>query len=146
LLGQAYPFVKLPAEYLAKRQLGIDVGAFADRVPARGLDLAVINIMEKIGFRPIYDDEGNKTTISGFTQYALGNAIPLISRLQRLSGGALGGKESYATRTGQSWLNELGIPVRVIKDNDVRNEFINRTFTLKDFVGEMVSRGYIPED
>ena len=146
LLGQAYPFVKLPAEYLAKRQLGIDVGAFADRVPARGLDLAVINIMEKIGFRPIYDDEGNKTTISGFTQYALGNAIPLISRLQRLSGGAFGGKESYATRTGQSWLNELGIPVRIIKDSDVRNEFINRTFTLKDFVGEMVSRGYIPED
>jgi hypothetical protein len=146
LLGQAYPFVKLPAEYLAKRQLGIDVGAFADRVPARGLDLAVINIMEKIGFRPIYDDEGNKTTISGFTQYALGNAIPLISRLQRLSGGVLGGKESYATRTGQSWLNELGIPVRVIKDSDVRNEFINRTFTLKDFVGEMVSRGYIPKD
>ena len=146
LLGQAYPFVKLPAEYLAKRQLGIDVGAFADRVPARGLDLAVINIMEKIGFRPIYDDEGNKTTISGFTQYALGNAIPLISRLQRLSGGVLGGKENYATRTGQSWMNELGIPVRVIKDSDVRNEFINRTFTLKDFVDNMIKYDYIPKE
>jgi hypothetical protein len=146
LIGQAYPFVKLPAEYLAKRQLGIDVGPFPDRVPARGLDLAVINIMEKIGFDPIYDDEGNKTTISGFTQYALGNAIPLISRLQRLSGGVLGGKENYATRTGQSWMNELGIPIRVIKDSDVRSEFINRTFTLKDFTKEAIDRKLIPAE
>jgi hypothetical protein len=146
LIGQAYPFIKLPAEYLAGRQLGIDVGDFAERAPARGLDLAVINIMEKLGFDPIYDKENNKTTISGFTQYALGNAIPLISRLQRLSGGRLGGKENYETRTGQSWLNELGIPIRIIKDVDVRSEFINRTFTLKDFVSDMIKRGYIPEE
>jgi hypothetical protein len=29
LIGQAYPFVKLPVEYFAGRQLGIDVGPFA---------------------------------------------------------------------------------------------------------------------
>lgn len=145
LIGQAYPFVKLPAEYLAKRQLGIDVGPFPDQAPARGLDLALLNIMEKIGFTPLVDDQGNKT-ISGFTQYALGNAIPLISRLQRLSGGSLGGKENYATRTGQSWLNELGIPIRIIKDDNVRSELINRQFTLKDFVKEMIDRKLIPSE
>ena len=76
----------------------------------------------------------------------MGNAIPLISRLQRLSGGTLGGKENYATRTGQSWMNELGIPIRVIKDSDVRSEFINRTFTLKDFTKEMIDRKLIPAE
>lgn len=145
LIGQAYPFIKLPIEYFAGRQLGIDVGPFGDRVPARGLDLAAINVLEKIGFKSITDKQGNKT-ISGFTQYALGNAIPLISRIERLSGGSLGGKENYATRTGQSWLAELGIPIRIIKDENVRSEFINRTFTLRDFVKDMIKYGYIPEE
>jgi hypothetical protein len=43
-------------------------------------------------------------------------------------------------------MNELGIPVRVIKDSDVRNEFINRTFTLKDFVDNMIKYDYIPKE
>jgi hypothetical protein len=145
LIGQAYPFVKLPVEYFAKKQLGIDVGPFPERTPARGLELAAVNVLESIGFDPIYDKEGNKT-IAGFTQYALGNAIPLISRIQRLSGGSLGGKENYATRTGQSWLNELGIPITIIKDNNVRSEFINRQFTLKDLTKELISRNLIPAE
>jgi stress response protein YsnF len=145
LIGQAYPFIKLPAEYLAGRQLGLDVGPFPERTPARGLELAAVNVLESIGFDPIYDKEGNKT-IAGFTQYALGNAIPLISRIQRLSGGSLGGKENYATRTGQSWLNELGIPITIIKDDNVRSEFINRQFTLKDLTKELISRNLIPAE
>jgi hypothetical protein len=145
LIGQTYPFVKFPVEYFAGRQLGIDVGPFDERTPARGLELAAVNVLESIGFDPIYDKEGNKT-IAGFTQYALGNAIPLISRIQRLSGGSLGGKENYTTRTGQSWLNELGIPITIIKDNNVRSEFINRKFTLKDFTDEMISRNLIPAE
>jgi hypothetical protein len=145
LIGQAYPFVKLPVEYFAGKQLGIDVGPFPERTPARGLELAAVNVLESIGFDPIYDKEGNKT-IAGFTQYALGNAIPLISRIQRLSGGSLGGKENYATRTGQSWLNELGIPITIIKDNNVRSEFINRQFTLKDLTKELISRNLIPAE
>jgi hypothetical protein len=145
LIGQTYPFIKFPVEYAAGRQLGIDVGPFDERTPARGLELAAVNVLESIGFDPIYDKEGNKT-IAGFTQYALGNAIPLISRIQRLSGGSLGGKENYTTRTGQSWLNELGIPITIIKDNNVRSEFINRKFTLKDFTDEMISRNLIPEE
>jgi hypothetical protein len=145
LIGQAYPFVKFPVEYFAKRQLGIDVGPFDKRTPARGLELAAVNVLESIGFDPIYDKEGNKT-IAGFTQYALGNAIPLISRIQRLSGGSLGGKENYTTRTGQSWLNELGIPITIIKDNNVRSEYINRKFTLKDLVKDLVDRNLIPAE
>jgi hypothetical protein len=145
LVGQTYPFLKLPIEYFANRQLGIDVGPFDERTPARGLELAAVNVLESIGFDPIYDKEGNKT-IAGFTQYALGNAIPLISRIQRLSGGSLGGRENYTTRTGQSWLNELGIPITIIKDNNVRSEFINRKFTLKDFTDEMITRNLIPAE
>jgi hypothetical protein len=145
LIGQAYPFVKFPVEYFAGRQLGIDVGPFDERTPARGLELAAVNVLESIGFDPIYDKEGNKT-IAGFTQYALGNAIPLISRIQRLSGGSLGGKENYTTRTGQSWLNELGIPITIIKDNNVRSEYINRKFTLKDLVKDLVDRNLIPAE
>jgi hypothetical protein len=145
LVGQAYPIYKLPVEYIAGRQLGIDVGPFPERAPARGLELAAVNVLESIGFTPIYDKQGNKT-IAGFTQYALGNAIPLISRIQRLSGGTLGGKENYATRTGQSWLNELGIPLRIIKDDNVRSELINRQFTLKEFTKEMIDRNLIPSE
>jgi hypothetical protein len=145
LVGQAYPIYKLPFEYIAGKQLGIDVGPFPERTPARGLELAAVNVLESIGFDPIYDKQGNKT-IKGFTQYALGNAIPLISRIQRLSGGSLGGKENYATRTGQSWLNELGIPITIIKDDNVRSELINRQFTLKDFTKEMIDRNLIPSE
>lgn len=145
LLGQAYPIYKLPVEFAVGKQLGIDVGPFDERVPARGLELAAVNVLESIGFDPIYDKQGNKT-IRGFTQYALGNAIPLISRIQRLSGGSLGGKENYTTRTGQSWLNELGIPLTIIKDDNVRSEFINRKFTLKDLTKEMIDRNLIPSE
>ena len=145
LVGQAYPIYKLPFEYIAGKQLGIDVGPFPERTPARGLELVAVNVLESIGFDPVYDKQGNKT-IRGFTQYALGNAIPLISRIQRLSGGSLGGKENYATRTGQSWLNELGIPITIIKDDNVRSELINRQFTLKDFTKEMIDRNLIPSE
>jgi hypothetical protein len=145
LVGQAYPIYKLPFEYIAGKQLGIDVGPFPERTPARGLELAAVNVLESIGFDPVYDKQGNKT-IKGFTQYALGNAIPLISRIQRLSGGSLGGKENYATRTGQSWLNELGIPITIIKDDNVRSELINRQFTLKDLTKELISRNLIPSE
>jgi hypothetical protein len=145
IIGQAYPVYKLPFEFVAGRQLGLNVGPFPEKTPARGLELAAVNVLEAIGFDPVYDKEGNKT-IRGFTQYALGNAIPLISRLQRLSGGTLGGKENYATRTGQSWLNELGIPITIIKDDNVRSELINRQFTLKDFTKEMISRNLIPAE
>jgi len=145
IIGQAYPVYKLPFEFIAGRQLGINVGPFDERTPARGLELAAVNVLEAIGFDPVYDKQGNKT-IRGFTQYALGNAIPLISRLQRLSGGTLGGKENYTTRTGQSWLNELGIPITIIKDNNVRSELINRQFTLKDFTKEMIDRKLIPAE
>jgi hypothetical protein len=145
IIGQAYPVYKLPFEFVAGRQLGLNVGPFPEKTPARGLELAAVNVLEAIGFDPVYDKEGNKT-IRGFTQYALGNVIPLISRLQRLSGGTLGGKENYATRTGQSWLNELGIPITIIKDDNVRSELINRQFTLKDFTKEMISRNLIPAE
>lgn len=145
LIGQSYPIFKLPIEYLAGRQLGLDVGPLKERVPARGLELAYVNVLEALGFDAKY--KNGVKTVSGFTQYALGNAIPLISRIQRLSGGSLGGKENYTTRTGQSWLNELGIPLRIIKDDAVRSEYINRTFTLKDLVEDMISRNIIlPEE
>ena len=145
LIGSAYPYIKLPFEKYAGKNLGIDVGPFPERVPAKGIDLLFVKVMDIVGFDPIYDENKQMTT-SGFAQYARGNINPIVARLQRLSGGKLGGKETYATRTGASWMSELGIPLSIIQDSAVRGEYINRKFKLEDWVKDLISRNLLPKE
>ena len=147
LAGMMYPLYKVPIEMLAGKQLGIDTGPFPEFQEAKGIDRALAEILARTpGLTGETRKGRNKPReISGRASYAAGQFLPLIANLQRLSGGALGGKESYGKRTLSAWLNFFGIPYEQVGETQERAERLRRQFDIRDAVNEMVKLGFIPE-
>ena len=69
--------------------------------------------------------------------------IPTVGTAQRLSGGALGGKETYNERQLTSLATFLGLPVRNIGPRQQRGEAINRQFKLAEELQNLAQTGKI---
>lgn len=140
-VGQINPALKVPAELLLlNKQAAMDIPFNQDRmVEAKGMDAAIAWVGDKLGLEPVgqRDPKTGKLMITPKAQYFAGAVAPPISKAQRLgyglTGGLTGGKESYQERTLTSWLNEIGIPLRQIGEDQQRSEAINRQFEMKDF-------------
>jgi len=81
--------------------------------------------------------------IADFPSYALGNILPLIANLQRISGGRLGGKESYADRQNAAIATFTGIPIDFVTDRMQGSEAIGRQFDIRDYAGELNRLGLL---
>lgn len=143
LLSQASPLVKVPIEVaVADKQVGLGV-PFTDKwEKARGIDA----LMAKLGAVLGQDWLGKQTEdgllVNPKASYSVSSMIPLIAKIERLSGGKLGGKANYADRVLASWLNEIGIPYKNAGPYE-RGEAINRQFNLKDFATKLEEQGKI---
>jgi hypothetical protein len=147
LAGMAYPLYKVPIEIAAGRQLGIDTGPFEPYQEAKGIDRALAEILARTPLAgETRQPAGEPRQISGRASYAAGQFLPLIATLQRLSGGRLGGKESYGKRTLAAWLNFFGIPLETIGEPQQRSEQLRRQFDIKDAIKEMVDLNIIPPE
>lgn len=146
LIGQMYPMFKLPVELaIADKQLAMDI-PFTDKYEkARGLDALIAKLGAATG-RDWLGREGEDggLEINPRVSYAIGNLMPSIATAQRLTGGALGGKEQYADRQLQSLATFLGIPLRNPEPYQ-RGELIGRQFKTKDLMNELVRRGLVPK-
>jgi hypothetical protein len=60
-----------------------------------------------------------------------------------VTGGNIGGKESYKERTLSSWANWLGLPIRELGPDQQRSEAISRQFEVKDFAKVLEKRGQL---
>ena len=69
--------------------------------------------------------------------------MPLIATLQRISGGKLGGKESYADRQNAAIATFTGIPLDFVTDRMQGSEAIGRQFAIKDYAGELNRLGLL---
>ena len=146
-VGQLNPVIKVPTElaYLNK-QAALNIPFNQDRmVEAKGMDAAIAWVGDKLGLEPIgmRDPETGKLMITQKAQYFAGAVAPPVSKAQRLSGGLIGGKESYNERMLSSWLNEMGVPVRQIGPDQQRSEAISRQFEMKDFAKMLEKQGKI---
>lgn len=142
LVGMMYPEIKLPLEILSGKMLSTDI-PFSDKYDeAKGIDKLAALLMERVGVgtRRNADD---KLEIAPVASYGIGNAIPLIGKVERLTGGVFGGKSSYQERALSSLMTELGIPARKVGARQQRGELINRQFTTADFIKELTRMGDI---
>lgn len=152
LIGQMYPTYKLPFEMIARRQMATGV-PFTDKYDeAKGLDRLLAEISKKtLGDTGLPFSEGplarvnadGKTELDPFISYGVGNAIPLIAKIQRLAGGLLGGKPTYQERTATSWLSEFGIPVRNVGEREQRGATIGKQFDIAGLMKELARRGLV---
>lgn len=147
LLGQTNPLVKLLPELILNKQAATGQPFTGKYEKARGADKAIAWLAENLGVGGIgrTNPEG-ELEINPKFNYALGNIMPTIGTAQRLSGGAIGGKESYQERALSSWLTALGVPVRNFGPNQQRGEAINRQFNLAKELADLARQGKIQKN
>ena len=148
LIGSAYPTYKLPIEQIAGKQLGLDIPFKDEPREAVGIDKALATALNAIGLESMAPKVRTETgeeiqQITDFPSYALGNFVPLIATLQRLAGGKLGGKESYADRQNAAIATFTGIPLDFVTDRMQGSEAIGRQFAIKDYAGELNRLGLL---
>lgn len=133
LLGQASPFIKLPAEFLANRPLGIDVGDFRKEKSTNGYMPYLAKLMEYLqGTKYVdYDKDGN-IMMDGRINYIIETALPQLAQINRLTGGWTGGKDTLEERWLSSVLNWLGIPYRGVGPDQENSELTRRDYALQD--------------
>jgi hypothetical protein len=148
LIGQMYPEIKAIPELIARKNLALNI-PYSDKYnEAKGLDRLIAEVLQMTGggskahpFTRVNSD--GKLELDPAISSTLSSGIPLLAKLQRLSGGRLGGKETYDERIVTSWLSEVGVPVKNVGARAQRGEAIGRTFKIADLIKELSRQGYI---
>jgi len=149
LLGQMSPIIKVPIELGMNRQLGIDVGEFQkpkqSSKAASGIDQFLLAPIAKA----LGGDDWVKTNAQGETvlderiPYIWQNAMPVLAQLNRVTGGATGGKSSYGERQLGNIANWFGIPIRYVGPEQQESEAVNRQFEVAAMFQDLVNSGEI---
>lgn len=148
LLGQLPPFPKVLIELAAGRQLGIDVGPFKrKKVPVQGIDGAILAPLAKLvgGQALVGNDAEGNLVMDERVAYIFQNIFPQLAQMNRVTGGATGGKASYNERQLANILNWFGIPVRYVGPDQQASEATRRNFELDKFMSDLVSSGVLTE-
>lgn len=147
LIGQLTPLLKVPIEMSFGKQLGIDVGPFKqEKVPARGMDATILrSIAGMAGGGKLIgtDPDTGEPTIDERIPYIVQNILPTVAQLNRVTGGATGGKDSYSERQLANIMNWFGIPVRYVGPKQQKSEAIGRKIQLKEYLDQLVRDGKI---
>jgi hypothetical protein len=143
LAGNLNPLLKLPIELMGSNQLSNDIPFGNKPVEAKGLDLLTALIGAPFG--QTSTNAQGKIMINPKLQYATGNLIPSVAKIQRLIPQAAGGKTSYADRQLSSLAGFVGAPVRQVTPTEQRGELINRQFALQNLIKQLRDAGYIPQ-
>lgn len=143
LVGQMAPVIKLPFELIAGRQLGIDVGPFKEKQsPATGvfdknLLRPLANIIGKDALVGV-DPKTGELLLDERVPYVAQNLLPVLAQMNRVTGGATGGKGSYKERQLGNILNWFGIPARYIGPQQQESEAYGRTIELAQYLKDLV--------
>ena len=143
LAGNLNPLLKLPIELMGSNQLSNDIPFGDQPVEAKGLDL--LTALLGAPFGQTSTNAQGQIMINPKLQYAAGNLIPSIAKVQRLVPQAAGGKASYADRQLSSIAGFVGAPVRQVTAGEQRGELINRQFALQRLIKQLRDAGYIPQ-
>lgn len=148
LAGQSYPLYKLPFEAWADKQFALDIPFRDEPREAKGIDKALAEALGLIGADKaaplVRTADGQERMITDFPAYALGNIFPLIAQLQRITGGRLGGKESYEDRQNAAIASWFGLPIDFVTERMKGSELIGRKFNLNDYTKLLTTLGLIP--
>jgi hypothetical protein len=147
--GGLYPLYKLPLEFAAGKSLGLDIPFKKESREAKGIDAA---LAETLGRIPIFEgayptvrlpDGTEQRQVSDFASYFVGNMVPIIATIQRITGGRFGGKESYADRQNSAIATFFGLPLDYVSDRMEGNEAISRQFGVREYLDMLKRLGYL---
>lgn len=142
LIGQMNPLIKVPLEMIADKRLAQDI-PFTDKFQeARGMDKLLAEL-GRLGLPTGRENAEGVMEVSPKWAYAAGSLLPPVSMIQRLTGGVLGGSDSYDERQLSSMLSWLGVPARQVGARQERGELIGRQFDIADFLKGLAQRGVI---
>ena len=146
LIGQLAPVIKLPAEFIANRQLGIDVGPFKDtKVPAEGVvdKYVLATIAEIVGGEALVsiDPKTGGLVINEKVPYTAQNVFPTLGQMNRVSGGFTGGKGSYKERMLGNIANWFGVPIRYVGPDQQESQAVGNSVTIRDWLSNEVEAG-----
>ena len=147
LIGQLTPIVKLPIEFVAGKQLGIDVGPFQELKQttegAKGLDKYLLAPIAKAmgGDAWVKTNAKGETILDPRVAYLFQNAAPSLAQLNRVTGGQTGGKSSYGERQLGNIANWFGIPVRYVGPQQQESEAMGRQFEVAALFQDLVNSG-----
>ena len=150
LIGMMYPEIKAIPELITRKNMALNIPYSDKYQEAKGLDRLIAEVL-KITGGGSEDHPFTRTNAEGKLELdpaisgTLSSAIPLLAKLQRLSGGRLGGKETYDERLIGSWMSEVGVPVKRVGERAQRGEAIGRTFKIADLIKQLSREGYITE-
>ena len=146
IAGMLYPELKLPVELLLQnKQAALNI-PFTDKYEkAKGLDAGVAWLGELLNAPSLgrRNPDTGALEVSQKAQYAVPQAFPFLSQIDRLTGGRTGGKANYSERTLSSWANFAGIPVREVTSGMQRSEAIGRQFKQADAIAALQKIGRI---
>jgi hypothetical protein len=149
LVGSAYPIYKLPIEFMAERNLALGIPFRDEPRKAEGFDRIVA---ELVGVTPMENRwapevrvsaDQSERMITEFPSYAAGNLFPLIAQLQRITGGELGGKESYKDRQLAAISTFFGLPLDFVTERMQGSEAVGRKFNINDYTDLLKRLGLI---
>lgn len=147
LVGQLNPIIKVPLEFIAGKQLGIDVGPFQPLKQttegAKGLDKELLAPLAKVmgGDAWVKTNAKGETILDPRVAYAFQNAMPVLAQMNRVTGGVTGGKSSYSERQLGNIANWFGIPVRYVGPQQQESEAVARQFDIATMFQDLVNSG-----
>lgn len=140
LASQMYPQYRLPIELLGSRKLSTGI-PFSDKPqPVRGITDLPSLLLSALTGQTVQTADGLAMTSKG--AYALPQAIPFLSTLQRLIP-QLGGDPKAMERQGSSIASALGIPYREVSKADQERTLTGREIALQNFLKDLQRRGYM---
>jgi hypothetical protein len=147
--GNLTPMLRVPIEvFLAKRQLGLDVGPFKTKAEVRGYEKYVAMLLKEMKMYSLIDrDEktGDYLMHAGVS-YVIEQALVPLQQINRLTGGWTGGKANLNERWLSSVLNWFGIPYQGVGPEQEQSELIRRSFGLKDLEEQLKKKERIEKD
>lgn len=147
LAGQTGLPIRLPLELLSGKKFGTfvqDFNAYGKQKEVRGpyetLIAKALNKFVEDG-QITTDKYGNWVMDERFT-HIVESIFPIVAQINRLTGGATGGKEALEERMLSSIFNYAGIPAREIGPVQQRQEAQRRNKEIEDLIAQLKQYGY----
>lgn len=141
LAGQLNPLLKLPLELTGNVQYSTNIPFSEEPVEAKGLDVLAAILGAPLGMTSI--NAQGKMMIDPRLQYAFGDLLPPVARVQRLIP-QTGGKSTYGDRRASSLASFFGIPIRQVPLSEQRGEVLRRQRLLQEYATRLQQGGFIP--
>lgn len=147
LIGQTGLPIRLPLELATGKKFGTfvqDFNAYGKQKEVRGpYETLIAKALNKfVEDGQITTDKYGNWVMDERVTHIVESVFPIVAQINRLTGGATGGKEALEERMLSSIFNYAGIPAREIGPVQQRTEAQRRNREVQDLIAQLKQYGY----